>query len=698
MTDLSYSMIIDKNHKKEENIIDKNIKYVPVIPRRMNFWVDERYISNCNNCNIEFSLFNRKHHCRYCGRIFCKYCSEKRIVFPKYINLNNDLNRDNTYFDIIWNWKKNEEKRVCDKCYEFIFNKISIKNDMKVLDLLNLNIKDYYKLSLVCKKWRTIFLHYMSYLRHLQYKLPDYIYTERDRKILWNNRNYLKGHKNYMLHFIKSIEWNKLTEIQIKEVNKIIYASKCISCWNLMCTRDCNNKFRIYDILQLLYPHINNKIIYLYVIKNLKIIDNNDLKLILSYLIKYIKNKSCENIPVLIDILFKKAKKDINFAFLLYSEIKNQEIGKYKNFLNNISNLLLNILEKNGTIIERSYNTIVHLISQNDFTQSYNKILYPLNSSIYCSNLVVKKKEVKKSFHKPVLFDCYIINKDKKYNKQILVKKDDVRIESIVINIINMMNKILNNNNIDIKTITYNILPFNNTYGLIDIVPNSITIQEIKNKNFSIQNYILEKNPNSTVDEIKRRFSKSCALYCVISYLLGIGDRHLDNIMLSEDGLLFHIDFSFILGSEPKITAPELKIIPEMIDVMGGEKSIYYNIFKEYSTLIFNCLRRHTNIFYIMLSTLVNCDPPIENNKYTLNYIKNQIMNRFMPGEKYDSAEIRFNKIVSRNSSYTYDKKINDYIHENNDNIIIKYSSDFINYTSDILNFLSLNISNEIDK
>ena len=171
-------------------------------------------------------------------------------------------------------------------------------------------------------------------------------------------------------------------------------------------------------------------------------------------------------------------------------------------------------------------------------------------------------------------------------NKQILVKKDDVRIEKIVINIINMINLILKDNDIDINTITYNIIPYKNKFGLIDIVPNSITIQEIKNKNFSIQNYIMEKNPNSTVDEIRKRFSKSCALYCVISYLLGIGDRHLDNIMLSEDGLLFHIDFSFILGSEPKITAPELKIIPEMIDAMGGEKSIYYNIFKEYSIII----------------------------------------------------------------------------------------------------------------
>ena len=95
-----------------------------------------------------------------------------------------------------------------------------------------------------------------------------------------------------------------------------------------------------------------------------------------------------------------------------------------------------------------------------------------------------------------------------------------------------------------------------------------------------------------------------------------------------------------------------------------------------------------------MLSTIVNCDPPIENNKYTIDYIKNQITNRFMPGEKYDCAEIRFNKIVTRNSSYTYNQKINDYIHENNNNIIIRYSSVAINYTSNLLNYFNNDNSN----
>lgn len=45
-------------------------------------WQPDREVMYCPICFVYFSLFNRKHHCRKCGRVVCNSCSPHRIVIP----------------------------------------------------------------------------------------------------------------------------------------------------------------------------------------------------------------------------------------------------------------------------------------------------------------------------------------------------------------------------------------------------------------------------------------------------------------------------------------------------------------------------------------------------------------------------------------------------------------------------------------
>ena len=62
--------------------------------------------------------------------------------------------------------------------------------------------------------------------------------------------------------------------------------------------------------------------------------------------------------------------------------------------------------------------------------------------------------------------------------------------------------------------------------------------------------------------------------YCVITYLLGVGDRHLDNLLLSEQGHLIHVDFGYILGRDPKPFPPPMKLNKEMVSLTGTSQTM----------------------------------------------------------------------------------------------------------------------------
>ena len=71
---------------------------------------------------------------------------------------------------------------------------------------------------------------------------------------------------------------------------------------------------------------------------------------------------------------------------------------------------------------------------------------------------------------------------------------------------------------------------------------------------------------------------RSCAGYCVFTFLFGITDRHNDNILLCEDGALVHIDYGHFLGNVKMRLGMSRErcpfvFTPQMAAILGGEES-----------------------------------------------------------------------------------------------------------------------------
>ena len=68
---------------------------------------------------------------------------------------------------------------------------------------------------------------------------------------------------------------------------------------------------------------------------------------------------------------------------------------------------------------------------------------------------------------------------------------------------------------------------------------------------------------------------------------------------------MFHIDFGYILGRDPKPFPPPMKISKEMIDAMGGLGSPHFARFRSLSLIAFSLLRRNAALLLNLLSLML---------------------------------------------------------------------------------------------
>lgn len=80
--------------------------------------------------------------------------------------------------------------------------------------------------------------------------------------------------------------------------------------------------------------------------------------------------------------------------------------------------------------------------------------------------------------------------------------------------------------------------------------------------------------------------------------------------LLLRTGKLFHIDFGYILGRDPKPLPPPMKLSKEMVEAMGGVGSEHYHEFRKQCYTAFLHLRRHANLILNLFSLMVDASVP----------------------------------------------------------------------------------------
>ncbi|XP_066575957.1 phosphatidylinositol 3-kinase catalytic subunit type 3 isoform X2 [Amia ocellicauda] len=191
---------------------------------------------------------------------------------------------------------------------------------------------------------------------------------------------------------------------------------------------------------------------------------------------------------------------------------------------------------------------------------------------------------------------------------------DDLRQDQLILQIISLMDKLLRKENLDLKLTPYKVLATSTKHGFMQFIQ-SVPVAEVLATEGSIQNFFRkhapsDKGPYGISAEVMDTYVKSCAGYCVITYILGVGDRHLDNLLLTKTGKLFHIDFGYILGRDPKPLPPPMKLSKEMVEGMGGMQSEQYQEFRKQCYTAFLHLRRYSNLILNLFSLMVDANIP----------------------------------------------------------------------------------------
>jgi hypothetical protein len=285
------------------------------------------------------------------------------------------------------------------------------------------------------------------------------------------------------------------------------------------------------------------------------------------------------------------------------------------------------------------------------------KFSLPLSSSMVVKGLMIDSCKVLDSSAFP--FWLVFENVDAGADPVIVLFKvgDDLRQDVLTLQMFTFMDTIWKEAGLDTQMSVYGCVATADSCGLIEVVTDSQTTAKIQKeaggvmgalKKTPIHDWLRKNNADEAAwKRAQNTFVATCAAYCVATYVVGLGDRHNDNIMITKHGHLFHIDFAHFLGNVMKFgiytreRAPFV-FTPDFLFVMGGEQSEHYATFRDLCCRCYNLLRTHANTFISLFAMMLRTGLPQLNSSEDLAYLRRA----FSTNLSTQQADATFKKLI----------------------------------------------------
>ena len=140
----------------------------------------------------------------------------------------------------------------------------------------------------------------------------------------------------------------------------------------------------------------------------------------------------------------------------------------------------------------------------------------------------------------------------------------------------------------------------------------------------------------------RNNFIRSNAVMSMVGYIIGLGDRHLENILLDcKTGQVVHVDFDALFNKGERMAVPEVvpfRLTHNMIDAMGVTG--YEGHFRKSCEVTLRVMRSHSNalmsvLYPFVLDPVVGATAPVKNRDNLVREMKSNAISA--KGEEIDN-------------------------------------------------------------